>query len=360
MPESRLNNYLNGGLFNAQQVNGDFDSEVLMIQQNSMSQHNCGPYYNYSSVITPVVDNVLPILPPNCVWMKNGSNTAIVAVQFNGGGGGGGGAILPSRINAVATFNTTTGIIQSSGINILPPDILGNVTITTQPGGTGNIVITPAGAGTVGISSIVGIFNGMTVNWFDAPNAFSVNWSAPAALAGNTTYQWPPAYPTVPTMFLASGASGVTNWVSGTIITDTLIHNAQVLGMSAAPVLILPALGAGFGYIIKSFFVQVVFSGNAFANGGVIVLQYGNAALGAGTNTISNSTANTMPANVLTGAAANQFATLVNNTNWVATATAGITNTGVYLSNQTGAFTNAAGGASSLNVSVEYMVVPMT
>ena len=169
MPESRLNNYLNGGLFNAQQVNGDFDSEVLMIQQNSMSQHNCGPYYNYSSVITPVVDNILPILPANCVWMMNSTRTQIVAALFNSGAGGGG-AILPTTPDHIATFFNTTGTIKDSGFRMALVDGAANSPLVTDgahnlsfspfsfpitPGAPGDAIIN-IGGGALGSATIPG------------------------------------------------------------------------------------------------------------------------------------------------------------------------------------------------------------
>lgn len=89
MPDNRLNNYIDGGLFQATDVNTDFDRTVMMSQQDKMYDKVLGIHYNNSEVITPIVDNVLPLLPANYVWMKNGANTEIIAVPFGSGGGSG-------------------------------------------------------------------------------------------------------------------------------------------------------------------------------------------------------------------------------------------------------------------------------
>ena len=117
LPDNRLNNYVDGGLFQATDVNTDFDRCVMMNQQNKLYKAvpgSIGVGYNNSAVITPIVDNILPLLPANCVWQMNSTHTQIQAVLFNAGQGGGG-AVLPSVVNHFATFSNTTGTIKDSG-----------------------------------------------------------------------------------------------------------------------------------------------------------------------------------------------------------------------------------------------------
>ena len=117
MPDDRLNNYIDGGLFQATDVNTDFDRCVMMNQQNKLYKSLAGSIgvgYNNAAVITPIVDNVLPLLPANCVWQMNSTHTKIEAILFNSGQGGGG-AVLPTVINHFATFSNTTGTIKDSG-----------------------------------------------------------------------------------------------------------------------------------------------------------------------------------------------------------------------------------------------------
>jgi hypothetical protein len=145
MPDNRLNNYIDGGLFQATDVNTDFDRCVMMNQQNKLylaAPGSIGVGYNQSAVITPIVDNILPLLPANCVWMKNNANTAIVAVAFAGGGGGG--AILPTVPNTIAIFNNAAGVVQSS-IFLIP----------VADGAPGQSMITN-GAGQLSFATIAG------------------------------------------------------------------------------------------------------------------------------------------------------------------------------------------------------------
>lgn len=148
MPEARLINYLDGGQFSATQLNTDLDRTVMMAQTNTMFERDVSPFYNTSAIVnnnaTPLssgVDLYLPILPPNCFWMKNNANTAIVAVAFAGGGGGAP-VILPSIPGRIVIFNDTVGTITSSAFSLtgvagvpysVLTDVLGNGALTAQP-----------------------------------------------------------------------------------------------------------------------------------------------------------------------------------------------------------------------------------
>lgn len=117
MPDDRLNNYTDGGGITATNLNTDFDRTVFMNQQNKLYLNgpgSIGVQYNNSAVITPVVDNILPVLPPNTVWAKNAANTQIVAVALGSIGGVVGGIVLPSTPGALVIFNNNGGVIESS------------------------------------------------------------------------------------------------------------------------------------------------------------------------------------------------------------------------------------------------------
>ena len=70
-------------------LNNDFGILTLVDQQNQLVNQLIGPRYNYSATIIDTVDNILPILGPGQVWMKDQGNDAIVAVDFENPSSGG-------------------------------------------------------------------------------------------------------------------------------------------------------------------------------------------------------------------------------------------------------------------------------
>ncbi len=108
------------------------------------------------------------------------------------------------------------------------------------------------------------------------------------------------------------------------------LSNAQILGMYAAPVLLVPAPPAGVLSVVTDAYLNIDYGAAQFANGGVIGIQYEGTVHGAGTlamQTIAAATLNAVtadivllflePTSILTAAAAGQA---------------------LYLSNATGAF----------------------
>ena len=88
MPDQRLNYYINGGAFTAVAVNTDFESQVLMIQQNKMYDQEVAPHYNLSAEplqanINGGQDEILPVLAADELWIKDASNNFIQAVNIN-------------------------------------------------------------------------------------------------------------------------------------------------------------------------------------------------------------------------------------------------------------------------------------
>jgi hypothetical protein len=142
---------------------------------------------------------------------------------------------------------------------------------------------------------------------------------------------------------------GVTALYGDQIVSVTLTQ-AQVQGMSATPVQILAAPGAGLSYYVNSCVLINNFNTSAFASGGVVVLQYANTALGAGKNALST----TFAAAVVTASVTSWASLAAPNAGTAITATA---NLGLFLSNQTGAFTGG-NAASTLVCIVQYQVIP--
>ncbi len=203
-PYDYLHNFIPGGLFEATDVNTDFDRSVLMSQQDKMYDRVLGIHYNNCDVINtnnvpPLngVDNVLPVLPPNCLWVKNNANTAIVAVQNAGGGGGaGGGVVLPSIPGRIAVFMNAAGVIQS-GLFSLPiadgdngdaitTNGAGQLQTTTIPGNNrlvnGDMQVWQRGAGGTATFAVAGGANAYTAD----------RWQMVAGVATNVTVSQQP------------------------------------------------------------------------------------------------------------------------------------------------------------------------
>ena len=115
-PADRENLYSNTN-FVPSMLNNDFGILTLVDQQAQLVNQSIGIRYNYSATILNNVDNILPILGPSQVWVKNASGTAIEAVGFSGGGGGGGSVTLVSTgLGLTGGPITTTGTISFAAI----------------------------------------------------------------------------------------------------------------------------------------------------------------------------------------------------------------------------------------------------
>jgi len=146
--------------------------------------------------------------------------------------------------------------------------------------------------------------------------------------------------------------SGVITLQSVGSLTDTtILTQAQIEAMYATPQLIIPAAGSGTVIQVLNSIVYTNFQTAAFQNGGVVVLQYGNTAHGAGTNALSA----TIPAAEINASSSQVYALNGNTGN----ALTGISNTGIYISNQTGAFTNG-NAASTVTITSTYQILSAT
>jgi len=145
------------------------------------------------------------------------------------------------------------------------------------------------------------------------------------------------------------GAWNVVNSVLGVSYKTINLTTAQIQGMSAAPVEVLAAPGAGLTYVIHGFKLSITYATALFAGGGAIGLQYDVTALKAGQDA-----SNELAATFLTATAASKFAYVTGNDATVVTS-AGSLNKSITISNDTAAFT--AGGTSTGKVEVWYSIV---
>src|SRR6185312_9518514 len=114
-PDSRNNYYTDGGPFTATLLNSDFESDVLMIQQNKMYDQVLGLHYNVNDVVNyPIVDNVLPVLLPGNAWYKALDGSGITQGPI-GSGGGGSGTVTSVGVGSTTLAITGTNPITTSG-----------------------------------------------------------------------------------------------------------------------------------------------------------------------------------------------------------------------------------------------------
>ena len=114
---------------------------------------------------------------------------------------------------------------------------------------------------------------------------------------------------------------------------------AQIIAMSATPVLLIPAPGVGFANVINSILWNITYGSVQFTGGGNIAAQYGNTALGAGpaaSTVIAGATLDAVAANTIL----TQAPSVIN------TAETNMDNKAIYLSNTTAPF--AAGNSTAI------------
>lgn len=151
------------------------------------------------------------------------------------------------------------------------------------------------------------------------------------------------------------GGFKVAQQVSGQGRVETLVLQAvkvpltaaQIIGMYAAPVLVVPGVTGKSIYIHRVIF-DITRTATAFTGGGVVNVQYDSTVNGAGTSTHADISAATV-----TGAAGkthtNKIPLVQDNI-----AAASIEGKGLYISNKTAAF---AAGTGTATVTVFYHVI---
>lgn len=118
------------------------------------------------------------------------------------------------------------------------------------------------------------------------------------------------------------------------------LTSAQLLGMNATPVELIPAPGAGKVIIIDNVLFTMTRTSTAYASGGTIVLNYATGPVAA---------INTIAASVLTTAGAAVTQTVRDGID-----AAAVANDAIVITNGSGAFTTGTGTAS---VNIKYRIV---
>lgn len=141
-PDQRLNYYLQGAQFTADEVNTDFEQDVLMIQQNKMYDINVGVHYNLSANpllpnINGTQDTILPVLQANEIWIKDPTNNFITTTTV-------------TQVGSTIALSFTITITQPNhGFNV------GDVVYFN------GVIYVLAMADTVGDAEVIGIVTGV-------------------------------------------------------------------------------------------------------------------------------------------------------------------------------------------------------
>jgi hypothetical protein len=133
---------------------------------------------------------------------------------------------------------------------------------------------------------------------------------------------------------------------SGGLTAQFTLTNAQVLGMEATPVELLPAPGTNSVYVINKATLVNLNTGTAYANGGAITIGYG-------TTAATNALSGTVAATFLTSPTATEIITVAGG---VTSATAGtsLLNEPIYITNATAPFIT---GTGTLQIQLEYSLI---
>lgn len=123
---------------------------------------------------------------------------------------------------------------------------------------------------------------------------------------------------------------------------------ANLIGMYAAPVQLLPAPAAGKSIMVTKLAFTITRTSTAFTGGGAVIVQYGNTVNGGGTQALDSTIAST----VVTGSAGTTV-TARNGAVISDLAAASIQAAGLFISNASGAF---AAGTGTAVVDVWYVV----
>jgi len=190
------------------------------------------------------------------------------------------------------------------------------------------------------------------IRFWNTANTFYISLSCENPTA-NLAFTLPDAYPTTGQTPITVDSLGAMRASSiGPIIftTATTLTASDITGMYATPHLLLPAPGAGKILNIHDMRLKFIYAGAAFASGGAIGPQYGNAAHLAGPAAGSQVTS------AFLTTAASQFCGVAGT--GPETDLTNVTDVGIYLTNDTGAFTGGAGG--TVVIEIWYSIISAT
>jgi hypothetical protein len=135
---------------------------------------------------------------------------------------------------------------------------------------------------------------------------------------------------------------------SGTQTQSVSLTAAQILGMYAVPVPLLPALSLGMMYVVDNILWDVTYGTTQYAAGGAIAAQYGSTIQGGGTAAAASIAAATLNA-VAANTVFNEGSASTLNA-----ARSAVSGLGIYLSNATAAFTT---GNSTVVLTIRFHIV---
>lgn len=141
-PADRENLYSNTN-FTPSMLNNDFGILTLVDQQAQLVNQLIGPRYNYSAVITDVVDTILPILTANQIWAKNSNNTSFVGITI-------GTAAALNATNPALPYVSSADGPFTVGHVLVAGDTLGTVIDSGSFAGIGSVTNVATGTGLTG------------------------------------------------------------------------------------------------------------------------------------------------------------------------------------------------------------------
>lgn len=246
-------------------------------------------------------------------------------------------------VDAVNFLSITGGVLGSN------PDI--SPSIDSAQGNRG-IDFTCNGTGSVAIRSSSGAAQSAKLDFYNSTDDFRTRLKA-GVNTSDIDLTLPIALPTVSGLPLVSSSAGVLSFnEQGQIYATGTLNSGQITDLYNTPIQLLAAPGASKMIVVESFTLELI-AGVQYETGGVVYLQYGNAAHG--TNYATSNTA--IPAAFINGAANAAISTTgtINSTTGLTTAVAG--NAAITITNATAAFTV---GNGSLRWHLVYRIVPIT
>ena len=210
---------------------------------------------------------------------------------------------------------------------------------TLSAGSADLLLVNPAAATTITLPTPIGNYSNIAFNPSMA-GPFHITYTGTAgipvtiaAAAGSIVGQ---------TQLTQTGQSvtcvsdGVGTWyvlqnMQNSFQVQKSLSAADILGMNATPVTVVPAQGAGKIVVVESMVLKMVRTATAFANGGAVEYRYTN---GSGAKVTAD-----MSASLITGAAGTAYASCAG----VTTELTPVANAAVVITNATAAFITGTG-----------------
>lgn len=272
-------------------VAGAGSSPFLSVWQLFSGNNIAGPYTvggpftaNGSATFAgPVVDNGAFTAGPGAMNLNN-TGVSNAAINIGTSASYTGNINIGTNANAPILLSNTAGSLTANGnISLGPSNTnLNTITIGNAAG--------PCTATVAGPFAVTGQGSSFT------------NAITPAAAGGATL-----GTSSLPWSSIVLGASAMT--YSTKVVRQVTLTQSQVTGAFATPVQLIAAPGAGFAIFINQVQLNYLAGTNAFAAGGVLVIQYGNTVNGGGTSATNGT--NSGAATFLTSGVANLAMTQV-------------------------------------------------